>query len=313
MKMKKSSKDCLEGFCQLTKVHGQFVKSHIIPASLTRLNSDGQKIVEVGIGLGVKKKPATWYDNQLVIRSGEDILEAIDTPAIEILRKHKFIWSGWGNEEKLISDDFIAESDEISFRSVTIEGAKTLQLFFLSLLWRAAASQRPEFREIKIEQDTLEDLRLRVSNKNPGPHRDYPIQLFQIISKGINHNRAPTQEIKSIEIESGIQAQIEYVRFYLEGLVAHVHLPAKNAFADQYISTCLRSDTSTLIFAHTFDHSRTFANIKEMAAKVSAEEHMPPSNLNTIQSAIANEYLPRAYHQSRNIFTDPTSRDGLSY
>lgn len=150
------------GRCQLTGQYGPYVKSHIIPASLTRLPSNGKKIIQAGIGLGVKHRFVSWYDNELVTRAGEDILEEIDTPAIEILRKHKLIWSSWGSDKRLKADDFLAEPNEQGIRVVRIGRAKELQLFFLSLLWRSAASRRPEFSQVQLPADTVEDLRRRV-------------------------------------------------------------------------------------------------------------------------------------------------------
>ena len=78
-----------EGLCKLTKKNGCFARSHIIPRALTRLSTAGERMVEVGIDRGIKKRYDSWFDTSLVIRDGEKILEDIDTPAIEILRKHK--------------------------------------------------------------------------------------------------------------------------------------------------------------------------------------------------------------------------------
>lgn len=300
----KKIKSQLFGTCALTKTHGAFVKSHIIPASLTRLNNNGEKIIEAEIGKNIKTKPATWYDNQLVTRVGEDILEEIDTPAIEILRKHKLIWSSWGSETTLISDDLTASTDTVSVRSTQIDRAEELQLFFLSLLWRSAASKRPEFDAIKISAEIVEDLRLRVLNKEPGQYKDYPIQLFQLVSKGITHNRTPLLEKKEFEISDNNIVEIEYVRFYFDGLVAHIHLPSSKPFEEPYISTCLRSDDNTIIFVHAFEKSRAYDDIIEMTEIVSVHRWTPPSGLNVISESIVTGYSKLApTSTTSNIFT----------
>ncbi len=197
------------GLCKLTGTHGAYVKSHIIPASLTRLPSNGQKVVEGGIGLGVKNRFVSWYDNELVTRLGEDILEEIDTPAINVLRAHRLIWSSWGPEKRLKTSDLFAEPNEQAYRVVKVSGAKELQLFFLSVVWRSAATQRPEFSCVQLPADLLEDLRRRVSTKDPGPFGDYPVQLFQIISKGTLHNRSPLLERTVVELEAGDRREID--------------------------------------------------------------------------------------------------------
>jgi hypothetical protein len=274
------------GLCKLTGTRGPYVKSHIIPASLTRLPTYGQKVVEAGIGLGVKKRFVSWYNNELVTRVGENILEEIDTPAIDALREHKLIWSSWGIENRLKTSDLLAESDGLAFRLVKISRANELQLFFLSVVWRSAATQRPEFSDVQLPADIVEDLRRRVHAKDPGPFSDYPVQLFQIISKGILHNRVPLLERTVVELEAGDRREMDYVRIYFDGLVAHVHVALREAFDKQYLGTCLCSGEDTIVFAHEFDASRTAANIKEMVTTVVKEGMEPPSRLTSIAAAV---------------------------
>ena len=278
------------GLCKLTGTHGAYVKSHIIPASLTRLPINGQKIVEAGIGLGVKSRFVSWYDNELVTRLGEDILEEIDTPAIDILRTHKLIWSSWGSRDRLDTSDLVAEPGEQAFRVVQISQAKKLQLFFLSLVWRSAASQRPEFSDVQLAADIVEDLRRRVHAKDPGPFANYPVQLFQIVSKGILYNRAPLLERTILELESGDRCEMDYVRTYFDGLVARVHVALGKSFDERYLGTCLISDKGTIVFAHEFEASRTAANIKEMVATVVKEGMEPQSRLTTIAEAVRDRW-----------------------
>jgi|GEM_PF-1213772 len=272
--------------CKLTGTLGPYVKSHIIPASLTRLPTNGQKIVEVGIGLGVKKRFVSWYDNELVTRVGEDILEEIDTPAIEILRGHKLIWSSWGEAARLNTDDLQVDPSGVGLRLVNIARAKELQLFFLSLVWRSAVSQRHEFSYVQLTADTVEDLRNRVHAKDPGPLGDYPIQLFQIISKGILHNRVPSLERANLGLESGVLREMDYVRIYFDGLVAHIYLALRESFDDMFFNTCLRMGEDTFIFSHEYEASRTAANIKEMVATVVKEGVELPSRLTAIAAAV---------------------------
>lgn len=274
------------GLCKLTGEYGRYVKSHIIPASLTRLPTKGEKIVQTGIGLGVKSRFVSWYDDELVTRVGEDILEEIDTPAIEVLREHKLIWSSWGSESRLKASDFLAGPDDQAFRIVQIPRATELKLFFLSLVWRSAASKRPEFSDVQLPNDTLEDLRRRVHVKDPGPFGDYPVQLFQIVSKGILHNRVPLIERTVMELEAGELREVKYVRIYFDGLVARVHIALCESFDTRYLGTCLRSDEGTIVFAHAFETSRAAADINEMVSTVVKEGMEPKSQLTAIAAAM---------------------------
>ena len=278
------------GLCKLTGQHGSYVNSHIIPAALTRLPTNGEKIVEAGIGLRTIRRPGSWYDNRLVIRTGEDILEAIDTIAIEILREHKLIWSSGVAETHLSTTDLLPVSENNGIREILIPRAKELQCFFLSLLWRSAASERPEFSLITLSAETLENLRQRIERQEPGPFSDFPVQLFQIISRGIEHNRTPLLERKLIELESGVRREVDYVRFYFDGLVAHAHISHKDSFDERYLNTCLRSDADTIVFVQEFKTSRAASDIKLMVTAVNNESRTPDFPISAIAAAVRDAW-----------------------
>jgi hypothetical protein len=227
-----------------------------------------------------------WYDNELVTRVGEDILEQIDTPAIQVLREHRLIWSSWASDETLITNDLLAPSGEQAYREIRIPRAKELQLFFLSVLWRSAATSRHEFSEVQLAADTLEDIRIRVCCKNPGAFSDYPVQLFQTTSKGVLHNRVPLLESNVFELEDGDSIELEYLRIYFDGLVARVH----TKFDERLLGTCLRSDEPTTVRAYAFDNSRNASDIKEVVSTVVKESMTPNSPLTAIAGAVRNEW-----------------------
>lgn len=158
--------------CRLTGTPGTYVDSHIIPRALTRLSSEGEKWIEAGIGLGMKRRPDSWYDSNLVTRAGEDILSDIDSKAIDELRRHRLVWSGWGLDDRLRNDELISAAGHASHRLIRLARPDVLRVFFLSLLWRAAASTRPEFSDVVVSASDLEDLRVRVLTQDPGRPED---------------------------------------------------------------------------------------------------------------------------------------------
>lgn len=279
------------GLCKLTQSIGPYVDSHIIPLSLTRLSRTGDKYVEAGIGLGIKKRSNSWYDGALVTRRGEDILADIDSKAIVELRKHRLVWSGWGSENRLHSEDIHYVEGKPLCRIIRLGRPEILRVFFLSLLWRAAASTRSEFDSIVIQDAVIEDLRNRILKQEPGPPEDYPIQLFQIITRGVDHNRTPLLERKVIpRIDGSIQEEVAFVRFYFDGLVAHVHIATGQIFNLDYLNTCLGFQDNSIVFTHEYDDSRTSANIKEMVAVVRQEQITPKVPLNAILSSIRTKW-----------------------
>lgn len=268
--MTSKSKQPVFGTCHLTGEEGPFVASHLIPKALTRLSRTGEKYIETEIGGSIKKRADSWYDTKLVTQKGEDILSDIDSNGINELRKYRLVWSGWKGRARL-DDEFPESAPQPTVRLVKISEPGALMLFFQSLLWRAAASSLSEFKEIVLSPDVLEDLRLRVFHKHPGSPGDYPVQLHQLISKGPEHNRTPLLEYKPIPISATENGpEVPYVRFYFDGLVAHIHLPTVMPLGEAYLKTCLGVLPELIVFAHEARQSRAFDNILEMMADAEA-------------------------------------------
>lgn len=274
------------GECALTGEHGQFVRSHLIPLALTRLGGTGEKFVEAGIGHGIKRRSNSWYDYQLVTRSGEDVLADFDARGIELLRTHRLIWSSW-HEQILVAEDAQIVDGRIAFRQIHISDAKSLQLFFLSLLWRAGATKRHEFNDVSLSKVELNALKSRLLARDPGLFSDYPVQLFQLVSKGIHHNRTPLQELKTSFGLDGVRGpELQYVRFYFDGLVAYVHLSRGKELPEGFSASCLTQDGPTVVFAHKFEDSRTSRDIQELAETVIKEQLVPSAPYSPIHDAI---------------------------
>lgn len=264
-KASKKAKLSKEGLCKLTGKYGKFVAAHILPRALTRLSRTGEKIRETALGATPRWKPPTWYDNELVIREGEDILEAIDTPAIEALRNHTLIWSSFNSDEPFAPEALTPLSDSISLREACIDKADELRLFFLSIVWRAAASSRREFVDVKLTDAEIEDLRQRVLAQEPGNAWEYPVILDQLITWGPAHNRTPIVEDLYLPGDGGSNSiSVASVRIYLDGLVARVMLAKEPDLAQKIGNLCLGANDKTVIFARKFGSSRTNDNMREI-------------------------------------------------
>lgn len=213
------------GYCKLTRRPGVFVDSHIIPEALTRPSVRGNPLFQVGDGTRATRRWTSWYDSSLVIREGEDYLSALDTWAIAVLREHRLVWSGWGYETNLGSRHTLINGF-LGVREVGPIDTKRLRLFFLSLLWRAAASSRHEFKEISVPVAHLERLRLAILGQEEPELAFYPVQLTQLSTKGVMHNRTPypdTKYVPNLEDPSVPELALPIFRFYMDGLIAHFH------------------------------------------------------------------------------------------
>ncbi|MCL2020628.1 MAG: hypothetical protein FWG81_00610 [Betaproteobacteria bacterium] len=243
--------------------------------------------METGIDSKTKRRSNSWYDSALVTQTGENILADIDAKGIDILRRYKLVWSGWSSERELKSNDQVLVDGKPHHRLIDIHEAHALQLFFLSIVWRAAASSRPEFKDFILNHNELEDLRLKILNKNPGNFSEYPIQLFQLSTLGIHHNRTPLIEQKEmLDVNLYANNTVDYARVYFDGLTAHIHLLRGRNVSQSYQQTCLGAQGTTTVFLHRFEDSRANADIKEMIETVLKEQYIPPSSPSLISMAI---------------------------
>ncbi len=212
--------------CKLTCCYGEFVDAHLIPKALTRPVAPGTPFVQAGMGIRPTRRWNSWYDKALVIRKGEDILSNLDDWAISELRKHELIWTGVRSPADKIQ--FIPGGVE-GFRQVTGIDPVRLRLFFLSLLWRAAATTRPEFSAVILPPNDLEKLRLMIVSGDTGALNFYPAQLIQLYTKGEIHNHTPIVQTHIIPAyDATPERRIPIFRFYFDGLITHIHCHASD-------------------------------------------------------------------------------------
>ena len=251
------------GICKLTLKEGKFVESHILPRALTLLSRTGEKPIQKEEGLSGKPRFQGWYDNQICISAGEEILRDIDTKAIKILRKNHLVWSGWPTELNSLPDKEITidEKNEISWRMISELDWKSLKLFFLSILWRAAVSEREDMKYVDLSSDIIEKLRIALINKDALSFKSFPIRLYQIVTRGLPHNRTPIIE-DFVFTSSPLQPRVYKVcRIYLDGLVAYVTLNSDDYLMNGVEIFFLGSSNQTLVITHKFENSRTLSNL----------------------------------------------------
>ena len=224
------------GRCKLTGCYGKFVKSHLLPKALTRPSRSGLGFVQAGYGTRPIRRWDSWYDPKLTIRKGEDILERLDTWAIAKLRANRLLWSGWtaGNTSFTDDIDFVPGTSDGVRKVVGIDPIR-LRLFFLSLLWRAAATDISEFAAVSIPSSDLQKVRDLLLAGDPGPKDFYPTQLIQLYTKGEIHNHTPIGLSKTITDSDNFRdRELPMFRIYFDGLIAHVH---RHASDDGYTAT----------------------------------------------------------------------------
>lgn len=236
--------------------------SHILPKALTRADGLGPGLMQFGEGK-VERRSSSWYDNALVTEEGESILAAYDNWAIRMLRKHKLVWSGWGPMTAL---------QDVGLRSIqfdNIQESQRFRLFLLSLLWRAAATKRPEFAEIELSSRDLERLRKMILSGDTKPFGFYPASLTQLSTIGVRHNLTPIAQTKKIPAVGGLQSREEPIfRFYFDGLIVHFsRLPmSKNDFKELG-NLLVGQDKSLIITVIPYEESAQDQNLRITVAE----------------------------------------------
>lgn len=145
------------------------------------------------MGRPATKRWSSWYDPKLVTAEGEAILRDLDAWAINELRRHKLVWSSWGDEAELRTPDHrvLLPDGGWGFREIEVSDPNMFRLFFLSLLWRAAASTIPDLDDVQLDDRDLQQLRDMILSGNAAPLTFYPILLMQLSTRGKPHNLTP--------------------------------------------------------------------------------------------------------------------------
>jgi hypothetical protein len=264
------AKKKFEGVCKLTGRHGPFVSAHLIPKALTKPEASGLPFIESWSGTRPTRKWSSWYDNRLVTAEGEAVLAALDSWAIAQLRKHKLVWSGWGPAQLLTDNHDRMGDTGFGVRKITGLDGKRLRLFFLSLLWRAAASTHHGFSDIKLSSEEVEKLGQMLLANDPEPSTYFSIQLTQISTLGTVQNLTPFAQTKTIPAFDSVPARtVRFFRFYFDGLVAHIH-PVPDGDSCKLGSLVLGLEDVLTVSTVTYEISFQRKNLTNMMAEAYA-------------------------------------------
>jgi hypothetical protein len=259
------------GICKLTGTEGVFVDSHLIPKALTRPDKMGLPFIQYGSGTLSRKRWSSWYDPQLVTQSGEMILSAIDTWAIAELRGKKLVWSGWGDSRTLGSLHHPISGTPWGIRKLEGINRARLRLFFLTLLWRAAVTALPEFSEVDLPPEDLEQLRQMICLGNVEPISFYPAQLTQLSTLGVIHNHTPIAQMKTIpSLDSTPPRDIPIFRFYFDGLIAHIHRQSSDdGYTSDLGNLIVGAEETLVINTQTYEESFQQLNMESVISEAS--------------------------------------------
>lgn len=265
----------VDGICKLTGEAGALVKAHILPKALTSPAVKGQPFAQAGPEYPPRRRRDSWYDPNLVTRTGEDILARYDSWAIEELRRNRLVWSGWGEDQELGDDEMmlVPGLGGIGFRKIATIDQRRLRLFLLSILWRAAASKMHEFRDIRMLPHERRRLTRMVCEGRVEPMSFFPVMLFQLSSRGEMHNLSPIAQRKSRHPTDPEKGTIPIFRFYFDGLIVHFHRKDRAKDTDAMGPMMVGSGKELVVGLRPYDGSWQEGNLEELKAET--EERWP--------------------------------------
>lgn len=263
------------GTCKLTGDTGPLVKAHILPAALTSPPSGNMPFAQAGRDTPPIKRWTSWYDANIVTRAGEDILAKYDTWAVDELRRHRLVWSGWGDGEVLDTPDYTAVPDMNGWGFRRVEGldGRKLRLFFLSLLWRAAVSEMPEFVEISVRASGSRRLRRMLKEGDIAPLHFFPMSITQLSTRGDVHNLTPLAQNRPRDVLGRMKGAVPIFRFYLDGLIIHIHRESSASEVAQLGDMMVGAADTLTVGTVTFNESWQRMNMDELVRE--ATERWP--------------------------------------
>ena len=263
------------GICRLTGRSGQYVKSHIIPKTLTRPDTPGSPFIEGGFDQPPVRRWSSWNDHRLVIRKGEDVLSALDNWAVPVLRSHHLVWSGWNGSDELPATTVSVDAEGRGARRIHGIDPARFRLFTLSLLWRAAASNLPSMTQVALPPSDLSKLGSLLLNRDPGELSFYPSEIIKLSTRGIIHNSTPTATIKFIPNPSGddLDINIPIFRIYFDGMILHFHDNSNDILAADFGDLIVGCSESLIVTTIPYEVSRQRDALRQAISHV--EDHYP--------------------------------------
>ena len=247
----------MKGVCALTLEQGDFIAAHLIPKALTRPSLPGRPLVQLSSGKKALRRWDSWYDDRLVTLNGENVQPSLIPGQSSNCALTDSYGVGVGSSETLEGHYTPITETTWGIRKTSGLDTLRLRLFFLSLLWRAAATSRPEFAEVEIPADDLERLRLMLIERQASPASFYRIQLTQLATRGVIQNMAPIAQYKDVRsLVAGTKHRLERIfRFYFDGLIAHFYLPETEAVDADHGPMVLGAEDDVVISTVAYESS----------------------------------------------------------
>lgn len=176
--------------CKLTRDVGPAIKAHIVPRSFYFFDDDPQEPIRLlrgGDSPSVERRPIGEYDMNLVTLKGEDYFRDWDSYAADLFVNDVVpLWC--------LSKCHLFQE----FRSIDYT---TTKLFFMSVLWRAAASEREFYSAVKLGSHE-ERLRQHILRRDPGGVEDFSVLIARPLRTPAHGNPMYGPQVLAVKNDS---------------------------------------------------------------------------------------------------------------
>jgi hypothetical protein len=166
--------------CTLCLENKKLIKAHIIPDfNFKKIYDKKHKLYKVPLNITpdfvTKKVSMSEYDKNLLCKECDNKLSKFESYFDKVLNGGSFI-----NSEL---PEYMQQQNQHGIRSILIKNInyKLTKLYLISLLWRASATSRSNYKDIKLIQIEENKLREMLFYEKPGEPEDYPCILMTYI------------------------------------------------------------------------------------------------------------------------------------
>jgi hypothetical protein len=236
--------------CKLCGKSKQLIKAHSIPECFFRLLRNGKtppKLVSNTPDTYPKKSPIGVYDKQILCGDCEHIFSPLDDYACKLLietfsEKFAITYNGKTIGYKL---------DKIDYNK--------LKLFFMSVLWRAAASTHTFYSRVTTGPYE-EQLREMIISGDPGTP-----ELFSVILARFNSPFDKVTDTISDPFRTRFDGGVNYYVFYMGSFIAYIKID-KRPTPSNFARVQLTPNEPLIILTRDFLNSRELKIIKKVVA-----------------------------------------------
>jgi hypothetical protein len=232
------------------------VKAHIIPESMYPLEEVRREPLAIIHSDPNAPHGKSWigeYDSTLVCAGCETMFSPWDDYAIRIFRQEP------------TKNNYLYIDGEPSLYTLDIYDYKKLKLFFVSLLWRAAESNRPPFANVNIGAKHTARLKRMIENEDPGDAEDYSVYIVRFMHRDGFHKAVMTPQRQRRGDD-----RVSFWHFYLAGYKCGIKVDQRPT-PSPFVKMILRPNEPLRVVVMNFNETQEYKAVVSAARNLRSD------------------------------------------